>query len=57
MTKTDPAQVHRPPDRDTMRCAAVELQQRGLTPRDIAAALQLSEASVRQLLGEQATKP
>jgi orotate phosphoribosyltransferase-like protein len=36
--------------RDEMRVAAVELRQRGLTPADIAAALRLSEAAVRELL-------
>ena len=41
-----------PPDRATARVAALELARRGLTPRDIAAALRLSEAAVRQLLGE-----
>jgi hypothetical protein len=51
---TDPdeqAQLHRPFDRDTLRAAAHEMRSRGLTPRDIGAALQLTEASVRQLLG------
>jgi hypothetical protein len=42
---------HRPLDRDAMRVAAVELASRGLTPRDVAAALSLTEAAVRQLLG------
>lgn len=44
-----------PPDRDTARAAAVELRSRGLTPRDIAAALRLSEAVVSQMLGEPRT--
>lgn len=41
---------HRPVDRDTMRCAALELRQRGLLPADIAAALRISEGAVRDLL-------
>ena len=41
-----------PLDRDTARVAARELAARGLTPRDIAAALRLSEGAVRGLLGE-----
>jgi hypothetical protein len=41
---------HRPQDRQTVRAAAVELRQRGLTPADIGAALRLSEAAVRALL-------
>lgn len=44
---------HAPPlDRDTARVAARELRARGLTPRDIASHLQLSEGAVRELLGE-----
>ena len=43
---------HRPLDRDAMRIAVAELAARGLTPRDIAQALSLSEAAVRQLLTE-----
>lgn len=46
------AEQYRPVDRDAMRCAAVELRQRGLLPADIAAALRLSESAVRDLLGE-----
>ena len=42
---------HRPVDRAALRAAAVELAARGLTPRDIAAALRLSEAAVRGMLG------
>lgn len=38
-------------DRESARAAAVELSQRGLTPRDVAAALRLSEEAVRGLLG------
>ena len=43
---------HRPLDRAAMRIAVAELAARGLTPRDIAQALSLSEAAVRQLLTE-----
>lgn len=43
--------LHRPADWQTLRAAAAELRQRGLTPRDIAPALSLTEAAVRQLLG------
>jgi hypothetical protein len=43
----------RPLDRDAMRAAAVELRTRGLQPRDIAEALDLAEAAVKLLLGEQ----
>lgn len=49
----DRADRHRPQDRDTLRVAAQELRQRGLTALDIAAALRLSEAAVRDLLGEE----
>jgi DNA-binding CsgD family transcriptional regulator len=42
---------HRPLDPATLRAAAAELRSRGLTHRDIAAALSLSEPAVRQLLG------
>jgi predicted transcriptional regulator len=41
---------HRPADRATLHAAAVELSRRGLTARDVAAALRLSEAAVRALL-------
>ncbi|MDA8348498.1 MAG: hypothetical protein M0038_06810 [Pseudomonadota bacterium] len=41
---------HRPADRATLRAAAVELQARGLTSRDIAAALRLTDAAARDLL-------
>ena len=44
---------HRPVDRAVLAAAAVELAARGLTPRDIAAALRLSEAAVLELLGLQ----
>ncbi len=43
--------AHRPQDRRTLRAAALELVSRGLTYRDIAAALRLSERAVRDLLG------
>lgn len=46
----DQAQLHRPLDRDTLRAVAHELHSRGLTPRDIAAVLHISEVAVRQLL-------
>jgi DNA-binding transcriptional regulator LsrR (DeoR family) len=48
------AQQHRPADRDTLRAAAWELYQRGLTPTDIASVLNLTAYAVRQLLGRTA---
>ncbi len=48
--------AHRPQDRATLRAPALELAGRGLTARDIAAALHIGEAAVRVLLGE-AQKP
>lgn len=45
---------HRPADPQTLRIAALELRQRGLTSRDIGAALKLSEAAVRALLRDAA---
>jgi hypothetical protein len=51
------AQTHRPHDRDTLRAAARELRESGLTPRDIASAFQLSESAVRELLGESREAP
>ena len=45
------SRLYRPHHRDAMRAAAVELRQRGLQPLDIAQALELTEAAVRQLLG------
>jgi DNA-binding CsgD family transcriptional regulator len=42
--------LHRPTDPAALRAAALELASRGLTPLDIAAALRLSEAAVRELL-------
>ena len=44
------ATLYRPHDEATLRAAAVDLRMRGLTDRDIAAALRLTEAGVRQLL-------
>lgn len=46
---------HRPQDRTTLRQAALEMRQRGLTPHDIAAAMRLSEPAVRDLLGQEAS--
>lgn len=46
------SRLYRPHHRDAMRAAAVELRQRGLRPLDIARALELTETTVRQLLGE-----
>jgi hypothetical protein len=48
------ATQHRPSDREALLAAAVELRQSGLEFRDIGQALGLSEAAVRQLLGESA---
>jgi len=47
------ADQHRPRDLATMRVAVAELAACGLTALDIAEALALTEAAVRQLLGEQ----
>lgn len=41
---------YRPTERATLRAAALELRARGLSHRDIAAALNLSESAVRTLL-------
>lgn len=46
----DRADKHRPHTRDEMRCAAVELRQRGLTIEDVASALRISVEAVRELL-------
>lgn len=46
----DRADEHRPQTRDEMRCAAVELRQRGLLPADIASALRISVEAVHELL-------
>lgn len=50
---TDPAQRHRPHDRDTPRVVAHKPSSRGLTPLDIGQALGLGENAVRDLLGIQ----
>ena len=47
------AGAHRHPERAVLRAAAVELAGRGLTPRDIATALKLSERAVRDLFRTQ----
>ena len=44
------AKLHKPRDRATLRVCAVELSRRNMTARDIAIALELSEAVVGQLL-------
>ena len=44
--------AHRPLDRDGMRSAVHQLAAQGLQPRDIAQSLSITEAAVRQLLGE-----
>lgn len=44
------ADTHRPHDFATLRVAAQELRSLGLTPRDIACALRLTEAAVLELL-------
>lgn len=44
------ADMHRPTDRQTLRAAAVELRNRGLTERDIGQALALDPTAVRVLL-------
>lgn len=43
---------YRPLDREAVRVAVAELAARGLTALDIADALGLTEATVRQLLGD-----
>lgn len=45
---------HRPQDHATLRAAAVEMARSGLTARDIAESLGLTERAVRDLLGERA---
>jgi hypothetical protein len=58
MTATrEAADLHRPQDRDTLRVAAHELRSRGLTPRDIAGCLQLTEGAVRSLLAQVKQQP
>ena len=50
----DRSREHAPQDRATLRAAACELATRGaLTPRYVAAALRLSEAAARGMLGLQ----
>ena len=44
------AGAHRHPERAVLRAAAAELAGRGLTARDIGAALEIAEADVRALL-------
>jgi len=51
VTATAQHTAHRPRDRETLRVAAYELHGAGLTPRDIATALALTESAVRSLLG------
>lgn len=50
------ARLHRPADAPTLRAAAVEMTRSGLTARDIASSLGLSEAAVRQLLSWEEAK-
>lgn len=45
---------HRPADSKTLRVAALELRQRGLTEQDIAQALRIGEGAVRALLRDAA---
>ncbi len=44
--------AHRPHYRNMMRAAALELAARGLTARDVAQALSITEAAARQLLSQ-----
>ena len=44
--------AHRPTERDQLAREARRLAAQGLTARDVAAALRLSDAAVRDLLGE-----
>jgi predicted transcriptional regulator len=53
MTDSDPAVQHRPLDHATLRAAAHELRSRGLTSRDVAIALGLSERAVDALLARE----
>ncbi|MDA8348952.1 MAG: hypothetical protein M0038_09140 [Pseudomonadota bacterium] len=53
-TAFDGREHHRPADSQTLRCAALELRQRGLTERDIAQALRIGEGAVRTLLADAA---
>lgn len=47
---------HRPADAPTLRAAALEMARGGLTPRDIASSLGLTEMAVRQLLSWEEAK-
>jgi len=47
----DPSVFHRPADAAGLRAAALELARQGLTCRDVATALRISEPAVRALLG------
>jgi hypothetical protein len=53
MTAIHDADLHRPHDRQSLQRAAHELHRAGLTAQDIAAALKLTAAAVRELLGLQ----
>ncbi len=44
--------MHRPVDRAAMGAAVRDLTARGLQPRDVAEALEITEHAVRQLLEE-----
>ena len=58
MSATRESDTHRPHDYAALRVAALELRSLGLTPRDIAQALRLSEAAVLALLAtEMETQP
>jgi hypothetical protein len=57
MTEVAQNDPHRPHDRETLRAAALELHSRGLTPRDIAVCLRLSEGAVRSLLAQVEQQP
>jgi len=46
---------HRPRTQEEMRAVVHEMAARGLTPRDIAAVLEIGVGAVQQLLGETAT--
>lgn len=50
------ARLHRPADAPTLRAAALEMARSGLTARDIAASLGLTEAAVRQMLSWEEAK-
>jgi hypothetical protein len=46
------ARLHRPSNRDTLRAAAVEMRARGMSLRDISAALGIQESEAARLLTE-----